>query len=43
MDIKDILVIVFVIIFVIVINKFFPDNLLSSWGNYIKVLFKHKK
>lgn len=42
MDYKDVLAIVFVVIFIIVVSKFFPDNPLSIWINYVKGVFKHK-
>ncbi|WP_440250762.1 hypothetical protein [Clostridium sp.] len=42
MDYKDVLAIILAVIFAIVIIKFFPNNSLSIWGNYIKGLFKHK-
>lgn len=42
MDYKDVLAIILAIIFSIIVIKFFPNNTLSIWVNYIKGLFKYK-
>lgn len=42
MDCKDIIVIIAIVLFILVGEKIFPGNPISTMINYVKNLFAHK-